>query len=161
MKRSLILTTLVLSLVLTGCATSYQSDSITGGYSEREVSPNVWRLRYGGNAYTTRETVQTYWLYRAAEFTIEQGFDGFEILAPANRSYSGTGSELPVPMYVGAMNKPALTANIRLLKKPFTAHPPIVFDAKALKLAVEPHVKGPLCDDNVCPHVHLYLMPES
>src|SRR5262249_23098684 len=34
-----------------------------------------------GNGYTTRESVQVYWLYRCAELAIEKGFTGFEILS--------------------------------------------------------------------------------
>jgi hypothetical protein len=38
-------------------------------------------VRFDGNGYTTRETVQTYWLYKCAQLALEQGFTGFEILS--------------------------------------------------------------------------------
>jgi hypothetical protein len=47
-----------------------------------------------------------------------------------------------------------------LIKKPFMSKPPTVFDAVALKAKLEPLVKGGLCEGNVCPHVHTYLMPD-
>lgn len=73
----------IFSLLLGGCATPYAhgSGGPWGGLEEQELESGVWRLRSHGNSHTTRETVQTYWLYRAAELTLEKGFDGFEILS--------------------------------------------------------------------------------
>jgi hypothetical protein len=156
MKRFALL--LALAATLAACATAYQSDGITGGYSERERSPGVWRLVYAGNGYTTRETVQTFWLYRAAEFTLQKGYDGFEVVS-ANRLVSAGAGMIPVQA-LPDFGKPVFAADIRLLRKPIAKQPPRVFDAAELKAALEPYVKGPLCGGNVCPHVHLYLMPD-
>ena len=65
---------------LAACATAYQQDSITGGFDAKELRPDVYRVSFQGNGFTTRETVQTYWLNRCAELAIEKGFAGFEIL---------------------------------------------------------------------------------
>lgn len=156
MKRRLLL--LAFALAVAGCATSYQSQGLTGGYAEREISPDVWRIGFAGNGYTTRETVQTFWLYRACEFTLSKGFDGFEVLEPSRLSSRGEGYVL-AQAALPDFGKPVFAANIRLLKKPFTKRPPRVFDAAELKATLEPRVKT-LCDGNVCPHVHLYLMPD-
>jgi hypothetical protein len=150
---------LILAFAMVGCATTYQPSSLTGGYSEEQISPGVWHLYYGGNGYTTSETVQTFWLYRAAELTLAQGYDGFEILVPANVDAYGPRSDLPIPMHLDGTQKPSLSGNIRMVRKPFTARPPVLFDAAALKAALEPRAKGALCQGNVCPHVHAYLMP--
>jgi hypothetical protein len=147
-----------LALVLSACATAYQSEGITGGYSDSQVAPDTWRVMYAGNGYTTAETVQTFWLYHAAELTLAKGYDGFRILsAPGLRPGAGT-TELPVD--VGLVGKPVLVMNIALLRKPITPRPPVVFDAAALEARLAPIVKLGLCEGNVCPHVHSYLMPE-
>ena len=155
MRGAIAAAVFAVQLALAGCATGYGADDITGGYSEAQISPGVWTLRYAGNGYTTRETVQTFWLYRAAELTLEQGYDGFEIVS--NMRLSALGGGLSDVQYV---EKPYLVGEIRMLKKPFTPRPPTILDAHALKARLEPLVKGKLCDDhNVCPHVHDYLMP--
>jgi hypothetical protein len=150
---------LLLALSATGCATGYQPQGLTGGYTDREVAPNIWWVRYAGNAYTTAETVQTFWLYHAAELTIAKGFDGFQILPGARPPAAGTATELPVDL--GVVGKPVLTEKVLLLKNPVVPRPPIVFDAHALRDTLAPHVKEPLCGGNVCPHVHTYLTPNT
>lgn len=161
---------LMAAIVLAGCATEYGTQDLTGGYTEHQTAPDRWQLGFAGNGYTTQETVQTFWLYRAAELTLQQGYDGFEILSnitllsfPAEPdgnaklfNASAGGSSLLVPVYY----KPTMWAEIRLLKKPFAGKPPRIFDAATLKAALEPYVKGKLCSGgNVCPHVHSYLKP--
>jgi hypothetical protein len=71
----------VAAAVLTSCATPYQQSGLTGGAEVRELRPDVYRVTFQGNGYTTRETVQVYWLNRCAELAIEKGFAGFEILS--------------------------------------------------------------------------------
>ena len=66
---------------LASCATPYQQQGITGGSDVKELRPDVYRVSFQGNGYTTRESVQVYWLYRCAELAIEKGFTGFEILS--------------------------------------------------------------------------------
>jgi hypothetical protein len=76
----------LLALVLAACsrATPYQpesaSSSVRGGYSHSQIGPDLFRVRFNGNALTSRETVEAYLLYRAAELTIEQGGDWFTVL---------------------------------------------------------------------------------
>jgi hypothetical protein len=155
------------ALVLVGCATPYGSQGITGGFTELELEPNIWRINYGGNGFTTAETVQTYWLYRCAEITLEKGFAGFEVISNTHL-VQGTAREVRVagpvyvPMYIPMDSgpKPELIGDIRLLKAPVATKPGKVFDATWLKAQLEPFVKGKKCDEgNVCPHVHHYLYP--
>jgi len=56
-------------------------EGFTGGFDVQELRPDVFRVSFQGNGYTTRETVQVYWLYRCAQLAIEKGFNGFEILS--------------------------------------------------------------------------------
>jgi hypothetical protein len=48
------------------------------GYSDFRIDATRWRVSFAGNSLTSRETVEKYLLYRAAQLTIEQGFDWFE-----------------------------------------------------------------------------------
>jgi len=71
---------------LAGCATPtpYQPNvpgqSTSGGYSEMRVESNRWRVTFAGNSLTSRQTVEGYLLFRAAELTTEQGYDWFSIV---------------------------------------------------------------------------------
>jgi hypothetical protein len=161
---------LALLALVSACATDYQSSGLTGGFTEKQLEPEIWRLNYGGNGYTTVETVQTYWLYRASELSLEKGYDGFEILTPIR--FVGLPELRPgeiqfahatpvyIPIYTGGGSVSAgFEGDIRLLKKPLSPKPPAVFDARDLKSTLDPFVHGKKCDmGNVCPHVHRYLM---
>jgi hypothetical protein len=75
--------------VLSACATPtpYQpvaatdSPSRQRGYSEVRIEDNRYRLSFAGNDMTKRETVENYLLYRAAEVTINSGYDWFEVIS--------------------------------------------------------------------------------
>lgn len=176
MGRVLRCAALIVTLGLSACATEYGTESLWGGYDEAEVSPGVWTILFAGNGYTTRETVQAFWLYRAAELTMAHGYSGFEVVSDIHLvsapgpMFGAAEADEPVrliPVSEGTtflpeggapIDKPFLRARIRMLHS-VLADPPHVFDAAALKAALEPVVKGPLCGGNVCPHVHLYLRP--
>ena len=75
---------LPLVALLAGCmtATPYQplgapGTRAAGGYAERQIEANRFRVTFVGNTMTSRETVETYLLYRAAELTRQQGYDWF------------------------------------------------------------------------------------
>jgi len=70
----------VVAVGLASCATPYAQQGFTGGFNVQELRPDVFRVSFQGNGYTTRETVQVYWLYRCAQLALEKGFNGFEIL---------------------------------------------------------------------------------
>jgi hypothetical protein len=147
--------------------------ALWGGYSSKELEPGIWRVSYGGNGYTTRETVQTYWLYRCSELALSNGFDGFEILSniplvertmPAREVKIAASGSVPIfiPMSSPSVNFPVIEGDIRLLKLPFTPVPSKVFNAVELKSQLEPYVTGEKCNiGNVCPHAHHYLYPDK
>jgi hypothetical protein len=74
------------ALLLASCATPtpYQplgtAGGASGGYSSQQIEANRYRVSFAGNSLTSRERVETYLLYRAAELTVERGFDGFTIV---------------------------------------------------------------------------------
>jgi hypothetical protein len=94
------------ALLLSACATAtpYQpigATRVRGGYAEERISSDRFRVTFSGNSVTSRDTVEMYLLYRAAELTLADGFDCFET---ANRStdrdtrYVGT----PDPFWSGS-----------------------------------------------------------
>lgn len=70
--------------VLAACATStyYEpaSSDDTYGYSEQKIEDNRFRIMFKGNSLTERETVENFLLYRAAEVTVEEGYDYFVVV---------------------------------------------------------------------------------
>ncbi|CAN7145585.1 hypothetical protein LJR164_000026 [Phenylobacterium sp. LjRoot164] len=85
-KSAAIVASLALTALLGACttATPYQPNitgqKVQGGYSEQQVETDRFRVTFSGNSLTSRETVEGYLLYRAAELTVQQGFDWFEIV---------------------------------------------------------------------------------
>lgn len=162
--------------MLAACATPYQSSiagvfGVAGGYSDEQLADGIWRVRFSGNVEATQETIQTYWLYRCAELALAKGYDGFAIVAGGARlSRRGADEQRPIqlahaaatPIFIpiaGPQLK-SMEGNIQLVKQPFDPAPPKLFDATALKQALEPHVTGEKCDHgNICPHPHDYLRP--
>jgi hypothetical protein len=76
-----VLILVAVAATLDSCSTPYQQEGITGGSDVKELRPDVFRVSFQGNGYTTRESVQVYWLYRSAQLAVEKGFAGFEILS--------------------------------------------------------------------------------
>jgi len=77
---------LALSAGLAACTTPtpYQpvplgSSKSAGGYSDLRLEPNRYRVTFAGNSLTSRETVEGYLLFRAAELTVQNGYDWFAI----------------------------------------------------------------------------------
>jgi hypothetical protein len=69
------------ALTLVSCATQYDQYGLLGGFDAKELRPDVYRVSFQGNGFTTKESVQVYWLNRCAELAVEKGFTGFEILS--------------------------------------------------------------------------------
>jgi hypothetical protein len=203
-------------MMLAACATQYSQEGFTGGFDVKDLGQDVYRVRFSGNGYTSRETVQTYWLYRSAQLAVESGFTGFEILsdmsfvmqrrapedgpwdAPgaigagskytripvspndlANTSTTQSGEKdtvahglderirvagtVPIFVYTGgSAPRASMEGDIHLLRRPVESTPPKLFNAKALKAALEPIVTAEKCGvGNICPHVHEYLLPKG
>jgi hypothetical protein len=83
LKRAATGALLATTLLAAGCATETAYRPATGsgfdrsGYSDRQIEANRFMVSFAGNGYTPRETVERYLLYRAAELTVQQGFDHF------------------------------------------------------------------------------------
>jgi hypothetical protein len=81
------------------------------GYAQTETDANRVRVSFSGNAETSRETVETYLLFRAAELTLERGYDYFVVAdhdVEANTQYAVAGP--PVPPIVPARRYREITS---------------------------------------------------
>jgi hypothetical protein len=69
--------------MVAGCATETTYRPATGsgfyrsGYSDTQIEPNRFRVTFAGNTVTDRDVVERYLLFRAAELTLQNGFDYF------------------------------------------------------------------------------------
>lgn len=65
-------------------ATPYQpqlaGQRVSGGYSEARLAEDRYRVNFEGNTLTSRDRVEGYLLYRAAELTVRDGYDWFLIV---------------------------------------------------------------------------------
>lgn len=74
------------SVALSGCmtATPYQpatASSSANGFSDQQIESNRFEVSFRGNSLTSRETVERYLLFRAAELTLQAGFDHFILVS--------------------------------------------------------------------------------
>jgi hypothetical protein len=82
-RRWLLPAAAVLALAACTTATPYQplgTRGASGGFAEQRIEANRYRVTFVGNDYTSRQRVENYLLYRAAELTMANGYDGFTIV---------------------------------------------------------------------------------
>ncbi len=68
------------AVLFTGCATSYQPNGITGGFSDRCFSKRQCEVTFRGNSYTGANKAHNYALKRAAEIALKAGYPAFKVL---------------------------------------------------------------------------------
>lgn len=76
-------TALLLTLLLAACAAPqpslYAPKASRDGYADELLGKGLYRVSFQGNAVTSRERVQDYCLFRAAELTLELGAEKFAV----------------------------------------------------------------------------------
>ncbi|MBB4658022.1 CC0125/CC1285 family lipoprotein [Parvularcula dongshanensis] len=92
-------------LTLAGCATSTPYTSAEGsrsgyGFTDQKIEDDRYRITFRGNSLTGRDTVENYLLYRAAELTLQNGYDYFVVVKDdtekqTNYTSVGTGAYGP------------------------------------------------------------------
>jgi len=80
---------IALLATLAGCSTSYGPSGLAGGYEETQLAPNVWRVSFTGNGYTTQERTQDFAMLRSAELTVKTGYRYFGFAAAGVRANPG------------------------------------------------------------------------
>lgn len=78
MKR--VILSLLLISGIQGCATSYQSSGFSGGFSETQLAPNIFTVRFKGNGFTNEERANDFTLLRSAQLTVDSGHTHFAII---------------------------------------------------------------------------------
>jgi hypothetical protein len=76
-------------LALGGCATPYQEMNSQGGVEGHRITADTAQIIARGNTLTDADKIQRYVLRRAAEETLQDGFDVFEIVQDHDRTRSG------------------------------------------------------------------------
>ncbi len=84
LRKTLAAAFLAGSTLLAACTsgpTPYQpAAGYSRGYSETKLEDTRYRISFKGNSLTERETVENYMLFRAAELTMQSGYDTFTIV---------------------------------------------------------------------------------
>ena len=82
----------LVALALGGCAltsaTGYQPADSDGGYSELQLGPDLFRVAFQGNLYTSQERVADMALLRAADLALAHGASYFVVLQQLRESRS-------------------------------------------------------------------------
>lgn len=76
--------------LMTGCATGYQNSGFTGGFEDTQLAPDVFRVSFSGNAFTSSDRVQDFALLRAAELTLANNAQYFTVITSADQSRIAT-----------------------------------------------------------------------
>jgi hypothetical protein len=69
-------------LALAACAspTPYRPADDTYGYTDQQIEPDRYSVSFFGNSRTSRDMVESFVLYRAAELTLKAGDDWFAVV---------------------------------------------------------------------------------
>lgn len=79
--KSALITLCMSALVLCGCATPYAKYGYwnDGGYTDRRIQDNIFKVTFEGNQYSKRDEVVDFALLRATEVAMENGYNYFVI----------------------------------------------------------------------------------
>lgn len=134
------MTALAACLALAGCATPYQEMGALGGVEAHRIADDTLQVLARGNAYTDPATIQRYALRKAAEATIQAGYDYFAIVGDQDASrrgqvYSGgaTGGWRTAWLFGTSweMIKPGATVIVKMMRAPAPDPLPAnVYDAR-------------------------------
>lgn len=76
MRRNF-LTVIATVSILAGCATAYQQQGLSGGFTETQLDTNVWKVSFKGNGYTSGDRADDFAMLRSAELALANGFTHF------------------------------------------------------------------------------------
>lgn len=160
-------------IALSACETSTPyapaEDRQGYGFTEQQIEDNRFRITFRGNSLTDRETVEDYLLFRAAEVTLEQGYDYFVVVeddTEKTTTYTGVGPRSgfayygrgrPFPYYgygyrwgpgydadyVTERNRYSALAYIVMYKGEKPSDRPTAYDARQVVENLEPRIIRP------------------
>lgn len=77
--------------VFTGCTASDTTSTTSGdGYSDRQLSENVYEVRYSGDGYMSSDQVRDFWMFGAAQLASQNGHQHFAILQEGTETSEST-----------------------------------------------------------------------
>jgi len=156
---------LLLTLLLTACAAPqpslYAPRVNHDGYAAEFLGKGLYRVTFQGNGVTSRERVQEYTLYRAAELTLELGGERFAVHDKQTEQYTQVtreyyddwgsppygryGSYRPYPG--GSFQRERTTFQAALIIEPFSGRAAPggfqVYDAGAVIAQFGPRIQRP------------------
>jgi hypothetical protein len=75
---------------LASCATGYHKTGFTGGHSETQLAPDIFRVSFSGNGFSSNQRAQDLVLLRAAELTLNHGYSYFIVGGESDTSVNQT-----------------------------------------------------------------------
>jgi hypothetical protein len=117
------------ALVLGACATTYQPMGFSGGYSETQLSENVFRVAFNANGYSSRERTEDFALLRSADLALEHGFTHFAIVDGRQDTNYGA---FTTPTQTYLISKPSATNTVVLLAGNPNGEP-FIYDAQFIR----------------------------
>jgi hypothetical protein len=78
------------TVILAGCATAYQSEGFSGGFTETQLDTNVWRVSFRGNGHTRGEKAEDFAMLRSAELALANGYTHFAFASSRSGSETST-----------------------------------------------------------------------
>lgn len=99
----------VTCVMLSACATGYYKNrGITGGYSDTQLAPDVFRVSFSGNGYVSDERAQDMALLRAADLTLMHGYKYFIV---GSESDTSTNQSVSTPGHSYTTGSVSMNAN--------------------------------------------------
>jgi hypothetical protein len=86
MKKRSIAAVLAAALLGAACASPYGPSVLFGGYRDTRVDDSHYVVRFDGNGHSSKERVWSFWIYRCAELTKQQGYAYFTLEPPPSTS---------------------------------------------------------------------------
>jgi hypothetical protein len=71
---------ILMIVFIAGCASSYQPNGISGGYSEIRLADDTYKVSFRGNGYTSAEKATDLAMLRAADLTLMNGYRYFVVV---------------------------------------------------------------------------------
>ena len=124
---------LITATLIVGCATPYQSKSLTGGYVDSEISEDIVEIVFWANPFTSTEKAADFAMYRCVEVTLLGGSNYFVVLSSElfiDREILGAG--IFGPHY---REMPRMFKRIKILNehsREVVEHSAFVYDAKEM-----------------------------
>jgi hypothetical protein len=135
------------ALALAGCATPYQKMGMNGGVRAVQLQTDLAQVTARGSPVTDADTIERYVLRKAAETTLQAGYDHFEIVSSSDRTrtfqgFAGymraVGEGLPTAGVTVPFIRPGETVLIRMQTGAAAPTGAVVFDARDLLAHLAP-----------------------